>query len=245
MLREALAAEGMDLSGLLVRDVATGVATVMVSEDGENAIVQAPGANMTLTPSDLERARTAIGAADVLVLQLETPIETVARAATIAKNAGTTVILNAAPAPARGLPAELLADVDVLIVNEVEAAAVGGISGSDDPETLVRSLSRTGVGTLIATAGRRGAWYLRGSDDGGHIEPFAVESIDTVGAGDAFVGVFAARFAEHQAGGGVDPMGLLDALTWASAAGAVAVTRHGAIPSLPRRAEVIALLKSR
>jgi ribokinase len=241
MLRAALEAEGMDLGGLLVRsDVATGVGVITVGEDGENAIVQAPGANMTLTPSDLERARTAIGAADVLVLQLETPLETVERAARLARNAGTTVILNAAPV--RALPAELLADVDVLVVNEVEAAAVGG-SGSDDPEALVRSLSPTGIGTLVVTAGKRGAWYLRGRDEGGHVQPFEVEAVDTVGAGDAFVGALAARYAAHQAGGGVDAMGLLDALTWAGAAGALAVTKSGAIPSLPRRADVVALLK--
>jgi sugar/nucleoside kinase (ribokinase family) len=107
----------------------------------------------------------------------------------------------------------------------------------------VQALARTGVGTLVVTAGARGAWYLRGRDDGGHIDPFAVEAIDTVGAGDAFVGAFATRYAEHQASGGVDPLCLRDALTWAAAAGALVCTRRGAIPSLPRRSEVVSLLK--
>lgn len=257
IVRAALEAEGIDLSGLSTRaGVATGVGVVTVAEGGENSIVVAPGANHTVTPADLERSRAAISAADVLLLQLEIPLETVARAARLARNAGTTVLLNAAPGGP--LPADLLADVDVLLVNEVEAEALGGSAAPgpgttprtgggvpSSPEDLLKAISRTGIGTLIVTAGERGAWYLSGQEIGGRVEAFGVEAVDSVGAGDAFAGVLAARWAEHQAASraGVDPMGLLDALTWASAAGALAATRVGAIPSLPRRAEVVALLK--
>jgi ribokinase len=249
MLRGALEGEGVEVSALLVRrGVASGVGVVTVSEGGENAIVVAPGANMVLAPADVEAARGAIAAADVLVMQLEVPLEVVARGAEIAREVGTTVALNAAPG--RKLPAELLANVDVLVVNETEAGLVCGAGGDGEGEkgeseleVLSKALGRMGAVNSIMTAGARGAWYARGTDIGGRVNAFEVEPIDTVGAGDAFVGVLATRWAEHQVGGGVDALGLLDAVTWASAAGAIVVTRAGAMPSMPRRAEIVALLK--
>lgn len=249
VLRAALEAQGVDVSGLLVRaGVASGVGIVTVAEGGENAIVVAPGANMALTPVDVAAARGAIASADVLAMQLEVPLEAVVRGAEIAREVGTTVVLNAAPG--RRLPAELLANVDVLVVNETEAGLVCGAGEDGDGgkrgfelEALSKALGRVGAANSIMTAGARGAWYARGSEIGGHVHAFEAEPVDTVGAGDAFVGVLATRWAEHQVGGGVDALGLLDAVTWASAAGALAVTRAGAMPAMPRRAEIVALLK--
>jgi ribokinase len=247
MLRGALEAEGIDVSGVAVRaGTASGVGVVTVAEDGENAIVVAPGANATLRPEDVEKQREAIGAADVLVVQLEVPIETVSRAAQIAREMGTTVLLNAAPA--RDLPVALLANVDVLVVNESEAARLSGQEAAGDegvgPAGLFERLGPLGVPCAVMTAGAGGAWFGRAGEPSAHVRAFEIRAVDCVGAGDAFVGVLAVRWAEHQAGGGVDAMALLDAVTWASAAGAIAATREGAIPSMPRRSEIVAMLKS-
>ncbi len=223
---------------------ATGVALIAVGSAGENTIIVAPGANALLTPADADAARETLAAADVLLVQLEVPLDAVTRAAEIARDSGTTVMLNAAPG-AR-LPAALLAAIDVLIVNETEAAIVAdGLLGVAATDPLDR-LAAGGLASVIMTLGARGAVALHARVRG-QAAPFSVEPLDTVGAGDAFCGTLAARWAEHQIGGGraggVDAMGLLDALCWANAAGALATTRRGAIPSLPTRAEVLDLLR--
>lgn len=234
--------EGVDASRVMRSDgERTGAALISIGAGGENTIIVAPGANASLGIGWLESAREAIASADAVVMQLEVPVEVVSRAAMMARDAGTTVILNAAPAVK--LPVELLSCVDVLVVNETEAAILAGEAVAAGPEKLAAGLSRTGIGMVVVTAGERGAWYARERVTS-HAAAFAVEAVDTVGAGDAFVGALATRWAEHQAAGGLDAMGVMDAVCWASAAGALAATRAGAIPSLPRRAEVVQLLRT-
>jgi ribokinase len=235
-----LEAEGVDASRVVrIEGDSTGVALISIAADGQNTIVVAPGANASLSPAWLESAREAISAADAVVMQLEVSMEVVSRAAEMARELGTTVILNAAPAGR--LSAELLSCVDVLIVNETEGAVLAGEGG--EPEHLAAAMGRMGVRTVVVTAGQRGAWYLHDRVVS-HAAAFAVEAVDTVGAGDAFVGALATRWAEHQVAGALDAMGVMDAMCWASAAGAIAATRAGAIPSLPQRTEVVQLLRT-
>jgi ribokinase len=254
---ETLKAEGIDTSRVVTRaTMPTGVALITVASreaGGENTIVVAPGANATLTPSDVDAARPAISEADILLLQLETPLEAVARAAALARDAGTTVALNAAPA--QRLPADLLAALDILIVNESEAAAVVDRSAfasppsadqGDELDQLLARLTGLGIPTSILTAGPGGAVFVSGREPRARVPACPVTPIDTVGAGDAFCGTFATRLAEHQIGngrGGLDRMAFFDAVCWANAAGALATLKPGAIPSLPTRAEVVRMLR--
>ncbi len=242
---EVLRGDGIDVSRVVVTaGVATGVGFVTVVDGGENTIVVAPGANAVLTPADVGAARETIANADVLLMQLEVPVETVTHAAALARDAGATVILNAAPA--RTLPMELLASTDVLAVNETEAAILAGRGAGawGERETLTR-LRNTGIETVVLTRGPRGAAYAHGAERG-EAAGFVIEAADTVGAGDAFVDTLATRWAEHQISAGradVDVMAVLDTLCWANAAGALACAGRGAIPSLPARAEVVNLLR--
>lgn len=237
VLREVLAREGVETSRVLeTPGAATGVALITVAEGGENMIAVAPGANALVSPEDAEAARAAILHADAILMSMESPIETIVRAAEIARESGTRVVLNAAPA--RALSPELLAAVDALVCNEGEAAIVPG-EGSGPAAARFWSLP---VGLLVMTQGAAGVCY-RHEGRLAEVAPHRVEAIDTVGAGDAFAGTLAARVAEHQVGEGLDEVGVLDAICWANAAGALATTRAGAIPSLPTRAEVVRLLR--
>lgn len=202
-------------------DQPTGAALITVSDDAENAIAVAPGANMALAPDDLpDLADTAW-----LVLQLETPLATVAAYAALAKQAGAEVVLNAAPA--QPLPRALLAQVDVLIANEEE------LTGIAAGASIAARLAATGLACAVVTLGGRGCCAL--VDGSYHCQPaFAVTPVDTTAAGDSFCGALVAALAEGQ---GID-----DALRFAAAAGALATTRAGAQTSIPHRAEIDALL---
>ncbi len=242
-MRTILAADGVDASRVIVRSgIGTGLALITIGDSGENTIVVVPRANTTLTPDDLAGHRDPIAQADVLLMQLETPLETVAAAAALAREAGTTVILNAAPAVR--LPADLMSQIDLVVVNEGEAAVLTGSDGSDETALLAR-LAALPVGTVVLTLGERGSWFSHERSPN-RLAAYQIDPIDTVGAGDAFVGALATRWGEHQVSGGrrgVDSMAMLDAICWANAAGALACTRRGAIPSLPTRAEVLDLLR--
>ena len=205
----------------MASDQPTGAALITVSDDAENAIAVAPGANMALAPGDLPNlADTAW-----LVMQLETPLATVAAYAAAARQAGTAVLLNAAPA--QPLPRELLAQVDVLIANEEELAGIAA------GETIAARLAAAGVACAVVTLGGRGCCAL--VDGTFHCQPaFAVTPIDTTAAGDSFCGALVAALAE---GRGID-----DALRFAAAAGALATTEAGAQTSIPRRPAIDALL---
>ncbi|UCD76417.1 MAG: ribokinase [Phycisphaerales bacterium] len=232
-MRHTLANEDIDVSCISDHeDAATGVALITVDDrTGENTIVVAGEANLTLTPDRVSLARSAIDAADVLLMQLEIPTDVVARAASLAREFDTIVILNAAPAAA--LPASLLSQLDCLIVNRGEAALLAGRSSDDEPGALASALAATGPSTVIITLGSHGA-YLHTPDDASLLPAFAVEAVDAVGAGDAFAGAFAAAIARGEA--------VRNACTIASAAGALAATHRGAIPSLPTAEEVATFL---
>lgn len=220
-LKARLAASGVDTTHLRVVYGASGVAVIMVDSAGENAIVVSPGANAMLTPPGAPEV-AAIEAADVLVCQLEIPLPVVTEAARVARAAGTRVVLNAAPA--RSLPDELLATVDLLVVNEAEAQAIGG-HGRDKPAALLAAVPRA-----VLTMGAEGAWYVDRDGTAEHILPPRVRSVDSTGAGDAFTGALAVAWAQDRP--------ILDAVRWACAAGAACARRLGASNSLPRRHEI-------
>lgn len=116
-------------------------------------------------------------------------------------------------------------------------------TGMEATETMLARLGNTGPGMVVVTLGERGAVFVRHRQPAASVAAFVVETVDSVGAGDAFVGALATRWAEHQVGGALDAMGVMDALCWGAAAGALATTRAGAMPSLPRRAEIVELLR--
>lgn len=201
----------------------TGSAVIFVDRGAENSIVVNSGANAELTAltgAELD----AIATADVLVLQLETPVPTVAEAVRAAKAAGTRVILNAAPSGA--LPVEVLGGVDVLVVNEHEAAELAG-AGTEPMAAL------TGHGcAAIITLGPEGALVGLPGADTATVPGHRVDAVDTTGAGDTFVGAFAAAL------DGLELEALVAATGFANAAAAVAVRRKGAVPSIPTLEEV-------
>lgn len=251
LLRQALADESIDITHVVPRPHATGMAIITVEESSENTIVVAPGANAALTPDDVQRAAGAIAEADVLLLQLESPLDAVRAGVKTAMENGVMVLLNAAPIPAE--PREImdiLPGVDALVVNETEALALRSLClgpGEDDPEFgEAATLLGLGIRLVVVTQGSRGASAAHGREMRVTTPAFQVAAIDAVGAGDAFVGALAVRLAEirceNRRSDGFDRLELLDALSWACAAGALATTRQGAIPSIPTRAEIRSLL---
>ncbi len=228
-LLETMAKDGVDIS-YVTRDPdsASGVALITVEEGGDNAIVVAPGANGKLSPEDIRSAEKAFVGAQVAVLQLECPLDTVHEAIRLARHLGVRVALN--PAPAQPLPDDLLQQVDVLIPNQSELLL---LSGEQEVEAAMRRMLERGVKTLIVTLGEKGCLVAQGTER--HpIAPFPVQAVDTTAAGDAFVGAFAVAWAEGKS--------LIEAARWGNAAGALAATRAGAQPSLPTRQEVLKLL---
>ena len=226
------AVRGFEAEGIvtdrIVRDPAapSGVALIGVDQQrGENAIIVAPGANGRLSPDDIARAADVIRSADAVLCQLEIPVETVAAALTLARDAGVLTVLN--PAPAQALPPELLANVSLLTPNEAEAAFLAGGAGS--PAEAARELRGRGVGTVIVTLGAAGALIV--SENGEqHIAGRRVANVvDTTAAGDCFTGALAVALGEKHS--------LEYAVHFANAAAALSVTRLGAQPSLPTRAE--------
>jgi ribokinase len=235
-LREALAGEDITVA-VRTSDAPTGLAVVMVDDTGENSIVVVPGANAELR--DLTSEELAIITdSTVLLLQLEIPLPTVAAAARLAKEVGRTVVLNAAPAAV--LDDALLSCVDVLVVNEGEARALVAPAGASIATGDDRGLDDvldallTKVPAVVVTLGAAGA-VLGGRGGSRHSEPGRqVTVVDTTGAGDTFTGYLAAALAE----GAAMPV----AMRLATAAAALCVQRPGAVPAVPRRDEVEALL---
>jgi len=226
--------DGIDVSLVILNPAApSGVALIFVDDGGENCIAVAPGANATLTPQDVDAAKELITGADVLVMQLETPIESVERAAALASEGGVRVILN--PAPARPLSDELLGNVSILTPNESEAELLTGIQVEDDESAAAaaRALVGRGVDTVILTLGSRGAFVFE-SESGELVPSFEVQAVDTTAAGDVFNGSLAVGLAEGM------PLG--KAVRFANAAAALSVTKLGAQPSAPTRSEIDAFL---
>ena len=222
--------EGIRIDRILRdQDSPTGVALIMVDEQGENLISVASGANHRLTPMDVERSADQIRAADVLLLQLEIPIDTVYRAVQIAAGAGVPVVLD--PAPAMPLPPELLKNVDYLTPNEMEAAELTGITVNDERSArhAAEKLLAAEARHVILTLGALGA-LLVGPDGTAFVRSVPVDVVDTTAAGDAFNGAFACGL-----GRGTSPQ---DAVRQACIAAALSTTRLGAQPSLPKAEEL-------
>jgi len=207
----------------------SGVALIFVAKDGENSIAVAGGANAKLSPADVRKAKAAFTGASVLVMQLETPLETVQAAADLAAKAGVRVILN--PAPAQPLPDALLKRISIITPNETEAELLTGRTG----EAAAAKLRARGVATVILTLGARGALIADAS--GTRLVPgFKVKAVDTTAAGDIFNGSVAVALAEGKP--------LEEAVRFANAAAAISVTRLGAQPSAPTRREIERFLKT-
>ncbi|THV27294.1 ribokinase [Glycomyces paridis] len=213
-------------------DAPTGTAVIYVDRGAENSIVVDSGANALLT--DLTAAeRDDIADADVLVLQLETPLDTVAEAVRTARAGATRVVLNAAPSA--DLPPGLLGDADVLVVNEHEAAALAGLPAGADERSLLAVLTDRGAAAII-TLGAAGALVGVPGAAPVLVPGHRVEAVDTTGAGDTFVGALAAALDRS---GDRTPASLVDAAAFATAAAAIAVRRKGAVPSIPTLEEVL------
>ena len=221
-----LEANGIDASDV-ARDAGepTGSAIVLVDAHGQNLIALAPGANATVGRDDVDRALARIRPGDILVLQLEVPLDAVRAAIEQGRSAQAVVVLNAAPAA--HLEEAVLSQVDVLVVNEGEADLVARDVTESRPASKAASaqaLRAAGVKTVVLTLGSEGA-LLCDRDGTRHLDPFAVDVVDTTGAGDAFVGALSVALA---AGLAPDP-----AVHFANAAGAAATTSLGAQSSLP------------
>jgi len=246
MARSALSAEGVDVTGVRVLGgSATGLALITVDSAGENIITVAAGANGLVGPAETDAALAAGG--DVLVLSAEIPRSVLAAALADARAIGLACVLNLAPAPAA--PADAVAllagGVDWLVVNESEAGAVLGraVAGLDEARLAARDLVGLGARHAVVTAGSRGA-AVSGASAGGSagasagepgaeaVPAFRVPSVDSVGAGDAFVAALGVAVAAGVAA--------LDAVRLASAAGATATTRRGTQDGLPRPADIFA-----
>ena len=210
----------------------SGVATIMVDGKGENCIAVASGANNRLSPADVDQAMAQVDAADVLLMQLETPIETIEYVASLGSEKGKTVILN--PAPAQALSDELLAKLDVITPNETEAEMLTGIKVENraDAEKAAQALREKGIGTVIITLGSQGAFVLSDSFTG-MVATRKVEAVDTTAAGDTFNGALAVGMANGQA---IDEAG-----GFANKAATISVTRLGAQASVPSLAELKSL----
>ena len=214
--------------------VSSGIAQIVVDEDGKYIIAVAPGANQNLSDEDIMNARKAILASDILILQLEVPIHTIRFAAKMAYENNIRVILN--PAPAHPLDDELLNYISVLTPNKLEAESLTGISITDERsvELAGRILLERGLTRVIITLGAKGAMVI---DNGGaeHVPTFRIKSIDTTAASDVFNGALAVALVEGK--------NFYESVRFANAAAALSATRLGAQPSIPGRKEVLEMLQ--
>ena len=230
-----LARDGIDTRFVFREDgVASGTALIMIGAGGQNCISVAPGANGRLTPEHVERAREVIATAACVVTQCEIPPATLARVVELAASLARPVILNLAPA--RAIDDATLARLSCLAVNETEAEFLTGRPAGTDAEVeaAADTLLARGPKTVLITLGARGAYVARG-DQRALVPAFAVEAVDTTAAGDVHCGAFAVAQVEGR--------GLVEAVRFANAAAALSVTRLGAQPSAPTRAEVESLLR--
>ena len=223
-------AEGINTKHVLVdKEHPSGVALILVDAHGENSIAVASGANAHLMPQDIDNARGAIEDGDILLMQLETPLETVEHAALLANQLGKKVILN--PAPAHPLPESLLRNLYMLIANETEAEYISGIQITD-MNSVARAadiICGKGVENVVITLGSKGAFVKeRGAYH--QVQGLKVKAVDATAAGDTFCGALCVALAEGRS--------ITEAVEFANRAAAITVTRMGAQSSLPYRREV-------
>ena len=223
-------AEGIGTKHVVVgKEHPSGVALILVDAHGENSIAVASGANAQLMPQDVDNARSAIEEGDIVLMQLETPMETVEYAAQMAKQKGKRVILN--PAPAQVLSESLLRNLYMLIANETEAEYISGtrITDMDSVARAADIISSKGVENVVITLGSKGA-FVKERGVYHQVQGLKVKAVDATAAGDTFCGAVCVALAEG--------MSVAEAVEFANRAAAVTVTRMGAQSSLPYRNEV-------
>jgi ribokinase len=213
----------------------SGVALILVAPDGENVIAVAGGANSNLSPADVQKQSDVISSADILLGQLETPLETIHKAVSIASDNGVKVILN--PAPAQELSDDLLGKISILTPNESEAQLLTGIKvdSAEDAAKAADVLMGKGVEIVLLTMGARGA-YIATAEFKELIPGFKVKAVDATAAGDVFNGALAVAIAENKP--------IREAVSFANAAAALSVTKLGAQPSAPTKEEIDKFLKA-
>lgn len=234
-VRKSMAEDGIVTDYVFVdKEHPSGVALITIDKDAENCIVVAGGANMYLSPADIDTAAEEILKADVVLMQLESPIETVAYAARMAAKAGIPVILNPAPAPAEALSEALLKDLFLITPNRSEASRISSIEVTDmeSAHRAAKAIHEMGPKNVIITLGSDGSLVYDGSMFM-RVEALKVEAVDTTAAGDTYNGVLASVIAEGKS--------LIEAVREANIAGAISVTRMGAQPAAPTREEIAAM----
>lgn len=229
-LVDSLAMDGVETGHILKKkDVPTGVAAILVDEQGNNSIAVAPGANYALSVSDIKQLASFIKDSDLLLTQLETKLDTIETSLAIAKEAGIKTILN--PAPATQLEDTIYRMVDLLTPNETELELLSGhpVKTMEEIKQAASILLKKGVGELVVTLGEKGCLHLN-NDGATHYEAYQVEAVDTTAAGDSFNAALAVILSEGKT--------IEEAIPFAMKVGALTVTKEGAQTSLPYLAEV-------
>ncbi|PKG39744.1 ribokinase [Psychromonas sp. Urea-02u-13] len=229
-IRKKFSDDGINVDAVMVeKNIPTGIAMIQVSASGENSICISAEANACLTVARLQAHLSKISDADMLLMQLETPLETVLAAAQVAHKSATKVVLN--PAPAQPLSDELLALVDIITPNETEAQLLTGIIVCDDSSAQQAAdiLHKKGIKQVLITLGKEGVW-LSENNHGQRISGFSVKALDTTAAGDTFNGAFLTGLLKGKP--------LQDAIMFAHAAAAITVTAMGAQTSIPYQHQV-------
>lgn len=225
--------ENIDIDNILSDpSLPSGVALIMVDGDGENCIVVASGANANLSINDIEIVRDVIESADILLMQLEIPMDTVEYAAKIAFDKGVKVVLN--PAPAARLSNELMRYLHTIVPNNTEAEILSGIKVSDwdSAQNAANEISAKGVNNVIITLGAKGA-FIKEGESYYEVPVEKINAIDTTAAGDTFCGAFCVAISEEKS--------IFDAVKFANKAAGITVTREGAQSAIPYRYEISAI----
>lgn len=222
---------GVSVSNIIRRDdVNTGIAWITVNQAGDNSIIVVPGANYTLTNEDIDRHIELIRQHDIIILQMEIPVETVVYAAKCAKEAGKMVILDPAPAP-KSFPAELYSYVDIIKPNETELSILTGISDAErDLKKAANQLKKSGAKCVMVSLGEKGVFINDINDECCHIPGISVKAVDSTAAGDTFTAALAVSLAKGKT--------IVEAARYANVAAAITVTKKGAQFSLPTYEEV-------
>ncbi len=235
-LLQGLRLYGIDTEGVSIDpEITSGLALIIVDYSGQNRIIVVPGANGRVGEKELDALDYALEGVSVMLLQLETPMDVVTRAARIAASKGIKIVLDPAPVPAFDLPPELYRLASIITPNETEAALLVGFPLENEKaiEDAGRMLLQRGAGTVIIKLGSRGIYWTNG-ETAEFRSTFQVKPVDTVAAGDAFNGALAVALDEGKS--------FSEAVDWGLAAGALAVTKSGAQSSLPDRAALLTIL---